>query len=326
MAWRGKVDDDGVRGGGGKVWLREWARSSIITGIPRVDACTRPAWFYIDAFILLLPMHKTFYSALLFTSLSLAAMGQDDARRGAKPETAAAEERAGESRSRSTVPPPAGRGATTGVTAKAAPGAATPVPERRGFFKRLFGRRSRPAATTPTPAPKSTTTIPAPTTRKTRRPSTETSRESSSARAEKSRSKSAERSEGETKPPAASQENAKPATEKDADTARESAASSGTKKSAKTARGKGGATPPPELTTPEAQEKWKYDEARKRAMEDPEVQTMKQKADAATDVDEGRRALRAYNKTLFDKMRSLDPSVKDRIDAMEAGVMKRLGE
>ena len=86
------------------------------------------------------------------------------------------------------------------------------------------------------------------------------------------------------------------------------------------------ATPPPEASTPEAQEKWKYDEARKKAGEDEEVQRLKAKADTATDEAEGRRALRTYNKALFNKMRTLDPSIKERIDAMEAGVMKRLAD
>jgi hypothetical protein len=34
--------------------------------------------------------------------------------------------------------------------------------------------------------------------------------------------------------------------------------------------------------------------------------------------------LKAYNKALFSRMRKADPSVKERIDQMEAAVLKRL--
>ena len=87
-----------------------------------------------------------------------------------------------------------------------------------------------------------------------------------------------------------------------------------------------GPVQPPEGNDPEAAEKLKYDQAKATAMEDPEVQELKQKADAAGTEEEVRTALRAYNKALFRKMRRIDPELKDRIDGMEAGVMKRLGE
>jgi hypothetical protein len=74
----------------------------------------------------------------------------------------------------------------------------------------------------------------------------------------------------------------------------------------------------------DAIEKAKYDEVRVRALEDPRVKELKGKADEALTDDEGRKALRAYNKALFQKMRSLDGSIKDRVDRMEAAVMKRL--
>jgi hypothetical protein len=71
-------------------------------------------------------------------------------------------------------------------------------------------------------------------------------------------------------------------------------------------------------------EKAKYDEVKARASADPRVKELKEKADAALTDEEGRKALRAYNKALFQKMRSLDGSIKTRIDEMEAAVMKRL--
>lgn len=82
----------------------------------------------------------------------------------------------------------------------------------------------------------------------------------------------------------------------------------------------------PEGTDPETAEKAKYDQAKARAAEDASVQELKRKADEASNEEEGRKASRAYNKALFNKMRRLDGSLKERIDLMEAAMMKRLGE
>jgi hypothetical protein len=49
------------------------------------------------------------------------------------------------------------------------------------------------------------------------------------------------------------------------------------------------------------------------------------KADTAPTEEEARKALRAYNKSLFQKMRKIDPSIKERIDATEAVILKRIG-
>jgi hypothetical protein len=271
-------------------------------------------------------MRKIIFVSIVAASLLASpTFAQDRARRDQASETSSNEERAtGATTSRSTLPPPARRTAAKNAAATPAPGAATPAPERRGFFSRLFGRRSRPEAT-PTPAPKTKVTVPPPASRKSRRPASETSPDDSdNARSEKSRAKSSPHADDSSDASAGEKPSAT-AEKKQADETKQSTGETSRKKSSKEVRGKN-ATPPPELATPEAQEKWKYDEARKRALEDPDVQALKQKADAATDPDEGRRALRAYNKALFDKMRSLEPSVKDRINAIEAGVMKRLGE
>lgn len=74
----------------------------------------------------------------------------------------------------------------------------------------------------------------------------------------------------------------------------------------------------------EAQEKRKYEDARAKALQDAQVQTLKQTADNAVTDDEARTARRTFNKALFGRMREIDPSIKERIDAMEAGVLKRL--
>ena len=59
---------------------------------------------------------------------------------------------------------------------------------------------------------------------------------------------------------------------------------------------------------------------------DPKLQELKLKADTAATDEEARKALRTYNKALFQKMRDLDPSIKERIDKMEAAVLRRLAE
>jgi hypothetical protein len=74
----------------------------------------------------------------------------------------------------------------------------------------------------------------------------------------------------------------------------------------------------------EAIEKAKYDEVRSRVVGDEKLQALKQKAENAPTEEEGRKDLKAYNKALFQKMRSLDPSLKGRIDRMESAVLKQL--
>jgi hypothetical protein len=78
--------------------------------------------------------------------------------------------------------------------------------------------------------------------------------------------------------------------------------------------------------TSEAEERAKFAEAKTKALESTALQDLKLKADTATDEDEARRSLRAYNKALFLRMRQIDPSIRERIDATEAFILKRLGE
>lgn len=227
-----------------------------------------------------------------------------------------------ERKSSTSLPAPAKRSARSQANATPSP-AATPAP--RNFFQRLFGRRTKPVqrvapATTPQPVasrprrPRSSTTVE-------RQEATNTETETTKKKGEPKAP-----SEKPAKEAAADGQVKETAAKPDEGTAPETSAPPKQKsgKGSRTTAKK--ATPPPDLTTPEAQEKWKYDEARTKASEDQEVRALKEKADTAPNEDEGRRALRAYNKALFDKMRRIDPTIKERIDAMEAGVMKRLGE
>jgi len=83
---------------------------------------------------------------------------------------------------------------------------------------------------------------------------------------------------------------------------------------------------PPAGSDPDTVEDWKYSEAKRKALEESDVQQLKAKAADAADEAEARRAMRAYNKALFNKMRKLEPTLKERIDGTEAALMKRLGE
>jgi hypothetical protein len=77
---------------------------------------------------------------------------------------------------------------------------------------------------------------------------------------------------------------------------------------------------------PEELEKKRYDQAKAKATEMPEILALKEKADNASSEEESRRALRNFNKALFAKMRQLDPSIKDRADRIEAAILKRLND
>jgi hypothetical protein len=81
-----------------------------------------------------------------------------------------------------------------------------------------------------------------------------------------------------------------------------------------------------EEANPQESEDAKFKAAKAKALEDPEIQELRQKSDAALDPEEGRKAMRAYNKGLYRKMRSIDPSIKERIDATESAIMRKLGE
>jgi len=74
----------------------------------------------------------------------------------------------------------------------------------------------------------------------------------------------------------------------------------------------------------DAREKVRYSQVRSKALEDPTVLKLQDKADTATSDDEQKAASKQYYKALFDKMRELDSSLKDRIDRTEAATLRRL--
>lgn len=61
-----------------------------------------------------------------------------------------------------------------------------------------------------------------------------------------------------------------------------------------------------------------YQIARAKALEDAQVKALQDKADSAISEEEQRQATREYYKALFNKIRKIDPSLKERVDRMEA--------
>ena len=86
---------------------------------------------------------------------------------------------------------------------------------------------------------------------------------------------------------------------------------------------KEGVEPPPDAD-PETKEKFRFDQVKAKASEDAEVMELKVKADGAVSDEDARSAQRAYNKALYNKMRKIDGTLDERINAMEAAVLKRL--
>ena len=81
---------------------------------------------------------------------------------------------------------------------------------------------------------------------------------------------------------------------------------------------------PPADADPETKENFRFEQAKAKASEDPEVLELKAKADGAVSDEEARSAQRAYNKALFGRMRKIDGSLAERINQMEAAILKRL--
>ena len=69
----------------------------------------------------------------------------------------------------------------------------------------------------------------------------------------------------------------------------------------------------------------KFRAAKLVAMEDPAIKDLKTKADSEVDEAEAQKALSAYNRALFRKIREVDPSVSDYADRVEQSMTKRIG-
>lgn len=271
-------------------------------------------------------MHSRFLLALLALAGAITLAGAQDLAATNQPKPAAA--------------------ATTDDATRPTPGAhATPVPTptpKPGLMKRLFGGKPTPKPT-PTPAtPRARRIVHRP-------PPAD----------DDDRKKDDKKPGPEAKPAPAKPESTPPAPEKPADSEAkpdDTASPEKTEKPEKPGptdvpapdvrkpvgkRGKGhapAATPSAKSTSreqeavarataggdPDAIEKAKYDEVKSRAAADTHVLELRDKADSATTEEDGRKALRAYNQALFQKMRHLDSTLEPRIDRMEKAVLHQL--
>ncbi|MBX9742012.1 MAG: hypothetical protein K2W99_00500 [Chthoniobacterales bacterium] len=82
--------------------------------------------------------------------------------------------------------------------------------------------------------------------------------------------------------------------------------------------------PPESIEKKEGQIKIRYYQVRARVENDPEVAAIKQQANTAVSDERKRQALRAYYELLFKKMKSIDASISDRCDTMQAAYLRRL--
>lgn len=70
--------------------------------------------------------------------------------------------------------------------------------------------------------------------------------------------------------------------------------------------------------------KIRYYQVRAQVERDPEVAAIKQEANTAVSEEKKRQALRAYYELLFKKMKSIDASINNRCDIMQAAYLRRL--
>ena len=69
----------------------------------------------------------------------------------------------------------------------------------------------------------------------------------------------------------------------------------------------------------------KFKAAKARAQEDAHLKDLKSKADGEVNEAEAHKALVAYNRALFQKIREIDPSVSDYAGKVEQSMTKRIG-
>jgi hypothetical protein len=176
--------------------------------------------------------------------------------------------------------------------------------KKPGFIGRIFGKGKKGEPEAPAPAPK-------PTPKPTAKTATPPSAQPPGAATTDSGKKAGESAAGAEGPAAAADRPAGVAIPKGKKGAKNAAISLQNK-------------PETEEGDPEEIEKKHYDLAKAKAMETPEILALKEKADNASSDEESRRALRSFNKALFNKIRQIDPTIKDRADRVEAALMKRL--
>jgi hypothetical protein len=86
------------------------------------------------------------------------------------------------------------------------------------------------------------------------------------------------------------------------------------------------ATPSKAASKDSSSEDERFTIARKTASEDPKVKELREKADQAKNEDSGSKAMRAYLRALYGKMRALEPSLEERINLTEAAALKAVSK
>jgi hypothetical protein len=70
----------------------------------------------------------------------------------------------------------------------------------------------------------------------------------------------------------------------------------------------------------------RFAHARKVAGEDPKILELREKADLAKSEEAGAKAMRAYLRALYGKMRTLEPGLEERINLTEAAALKAVSK
>ena len=70
----------------------------------------------------------------------------------------------------------------------------------------------------------------------------------------------------------------------------------------------------------------RFANARKAAAEDPKILELREKADVAKTEEAGSKAMRAYLRALYSKMRALEPGLEERIGLTEAAALKAVSK
>jgi hypothetical protein len=70
----------------------------------------------------------------------------------------------------------------------------------------------------------------------------------------------------------------------------------------------------------------RFANARKAAAEDPKVLELREKADLAKTEEAGSKAMRAYLRALYGKMRALEPGLEERISLTETAALKAVSK
>ncbi len=89
--------------------------------------------------------------------------------------------------------------------------------------------------------------------------------------------------------------------------------------------------PPPSVAIESDNEKQRelavlYRNVRVKADQDPQIVAMREKADAATSMEDRRAALREYYRMLFKKIVAIDKSLKPKAEIMEEAYLRRLAQ